>query len=68
MLFTAALATFCTVWIIGFPVSWAPEDGNQYWSYTAALYFSYVSLTTIGHGGFSSTPPLLVTLSSLSAV
>ncbi|KAG2010567.1 hypothetical protein CC2G_013382 [Coprinopsis cinerea AmutBmut pab1-1] len=31
MLFTAALATFCTVWIIGFPVFWAPElDGNQY--------------------------------------
>ncbi|EFI27251.1 potassium channel [Coprinopsis cinerea okayama7 len=56
-LFSIALVTFCIVWIIGSLVFWASEHGNQHWTYTIALYFSYVSITTIGYGDFFPTPP-----------
>lgn len=40
------------LWLIGAVVFWKAEE-NQDWSYFVSIYFSYVSLLTIGYGDFS---------------
>lgn len=47
-------SSFCILWFIGAVVFWQAENatGGQHWSYFEALYFTYVSLLTIGYGDF----------------
>lgn len=40
------------LWLIGAVVFWKAEK-NQDWSYFVSIYFSYVSLLTIGYGDFA---------------
>ncbi|MCJ1407421.1 Potassium channel [Ptychographa xylographoides] len=40
------------LWLIGAVVFWKAEK-NQGWTYFGAIYFSYVSLLTIGYGDFA---------------
>ena len=40
------------LWFIGAVVFWKAEQGTQNWSYFESLYFTYVSLLTIGYGDF----------------
>jgi len=40
------------LWLIGAVVFWKAEK-NQDWSYFVSMYFSYVSLLTIGYGDFA---------------
>ncbi|KAL5345049.1 Potassium channel [Pseudogymnoascus australis] len=46
---------FCIIWFIGALVFWRVELSQQHWSYSNALYFCYISLTTIGYGDFTPT-------------
>lgn len=46
---------FCIIWFIGALVFWRVEQSQQHWSYSNALYFCYISLTTIGYGDFTPT-------------
>ena len=41
-----------TLWLIGALVFWYSERKQQGWTYFEAIYFSYVSLLTIGYGDF----------------
>ncbi|KAH6897751.1 potassium channel [Coprinopsis sp. MPI-PUGE-AT-0042] len=47
-----ALFGFMLVWIGGSLVFWSCERDVQGWTYPNAIYFSYVSITTIGFGDF----------------
>ena len=40
------------LWFIGAVVFWQAEQGYGNWSYFESLYFTYVSLLTIGYGDF----------------
>lgn len=40
------------LWFIGAVVFWQAEQGYANWSYFQSLYFTYVSLLTIGYGDF----------------
>ncbi|KFY18613.1 hypothetical protein V491_04752 [Pseudogymnoascus sp. VKM F-3775] len=46
---------FCIIWFIGALVFWRVEQSQQHWSYSNALYFCYISLTTIGYGDLTPT-------------
>lgn len=47
-------SSFFILWFIGAVVFWQAEmaTGGENWSYFEALYFTYVSLLTIGYGDF----------------
>ncbi|KFY12253.1 hypothetical protein V492_03994 [Pseudogymnoascus sp. VKM F-4246] len=46
---------FFIIWFIGASVFWRVEQPQQHWSYSNALYFCYISLTTIGYGDYTPT-------------
>ncbi|KAI9675048.1 MAG: Potassium channel [Caeruleum heppii] len=41
-----------TLWLVGAVVFWRAEAPGQGWSYFQAVYFSYVSLLTLGYGDY----------------
>lgn len=52
---TLSIISFSTLWCVGALVFWRAEQSGQGWSYFDALYFSYISLLTIGYGDFTPT-------------
>ncbi|KAI9819614.1 MAG: Potassium channel [Pycnora praestabilis] len=59
-----SLGLWCSLWFIGAVVFWQAEKSTQNWSYFESLYFSYVSLITVGFGDFypqdNSSKPFFV--------
>lgn len=59
-----SLGSVLILWFIGALCFWEAEKGGQDWSYFEALYFTYVSLLTIGYGDFypqdNSAKPVFV--------
>ena len=59
-----SLGAVLFLWFVGAAVLYAAERGSQNWSYFEALYFTYVSLLTIGYGDFypqdNSAKPVFV--------
>ncbi len=53
MSFIFSLTAWFFLWFIGAVVFWQSEGRNQGWTYFQSLYFSYVSLLTIGFGDFA---------------
>lgn len=47
-----SLGMVILLWFIGAVIFWQAEKGAQDWSYFESLYFTYVSLLTIGYGDF----------------
>lgn len=47
-----SLGSVMILWFVGAAVFWQAEKGSQDWSYFESLYFTYVSLLTIGYGDF----------------
>ena len=66
-----SIGAFGILWCIGAVVFWIAERDPQGWTYFEAVYFSYVSLLTIGYGDYhpstNSAKPFFV-LWSLMAV
>lgn len=58
------------LWFVGAAVFYVAERGSEDWSFFDALYFTYVSLLTIGYGDFSpqdnSAKPVFVFWSLLA--
>lgn len=64
---SVSLFAFAFLWFIGAVVFWQSESnstGGEDWSYFQSLYFTYVSLLTIGYGDFypqeNSSKPVFV--------
>ena len=59
-----SLSALIVLWFIGAVCFWQAEVSAQDWSYFQALYFTYVSLLTIGYGDFypqdNSAKPIFV--------
>ncbi len=43
----------CILWFVGAVAFWQAEMGAGNWSYFESVYFTYISLLTIGYGDFS---------------
>ena len=65
-----SLGAVLILWLIGAVVFWQAEKAGQNWSYFESLYFTYVSLLTIGYGDFypqdNSAKPVFVFWSLLA--
>ena len=59
-----SLGLIIILWFIGAICFWQAEIGSQNWTYFQSLYFTYVSLLTIGYGDFypqdNSAKPVFV--------
>ncbi|MCJ1350793.1 MAG: Potassium channel [Icmadophila ericetorum] len=49
---SSSIGAVLILWLIGAVVFYEAEKGSQNWSYFESLYFTYVSLLTIGYGDF----------------
>ena len=67
---SASTGVACFLWFVGAAVFQQAELDSQGWSYFEALYFTYVSLLTIGYGDFypqtNSSKPAFVFWSLLA--
>lgn len=52
MALSISAGIWSVLWFVGAIVFWQAEQGYANWSYFESLYFTYVSLLTIGYGDF----------------
>lgn len=49
---SVSAGSWMLLWLVGAVVFWQAEQGYADWTYFESLYFTYVSLLTIGYGDF----------------